>query len=205
MTDERPRCPFATTDPLYLQYHDTEWGVPVHDDDRLFEFLLLEGAQAGLSWLTILKRRHAYRICFDQFDPKRIAAYDDTKLAQLRQEPSIIRNRLKIESAVTNARAFLDIQSTFGSFDAYLWQFVEGHPIVNHWPGSEWVPTQTPLSQAISRDLRLRHFRFVGPVIVYSYLQAMGLVMDHITSCFRYEALRPREASISPRSRPPIL
>ncbi len=187
--DDRPRCAFAAIDPLYIAYHDDEWGVPEHHDRRLFEFLVLEGAQAGLSWLTVLRRRPAYRTHFDDFDPQRVAAYDADRVAGLLQEPALIKNRLKIASAVTNAQAFLSVQDHFGSFDAYLWQFVDGQPLVHHWTTAESVPSQTPLSETISRDLRSRGFRFVGPVIVYAYLQATGVVMDHLTACFRYAAL----------------
>ena len=189
MSDDLARCAFVTSDPLYIAYHDTEWGVPVYDDRRLLEFLLLEGAQAGLSWLTILKRREAYRRHFESFDAERIAAFDEHRVARLLQEPSLIRNRRKIESAVNNARAFLEIQQSWGSFHAYLWNFVDGRPKIHHFQDPSAIPQQTDLSQTISRDLRARKFQFVGPTIVYAYLQATGVVMDHLTSCFRFHQL----------------
>lgn len=191
MPENKVRCPFVTGNPppLYLHYHDQEWGVPVHDDDRLFELLTLEGAQAGLSWLTVLKRREAYQEHFDQFQVESIADYDAPRIAALLTEPSLIRNRRKIESVVSNARAFLQVAQTFGSFNAFLWQFVDGRPLINHWRKARDIPAQTALSQRISRELYARSFTFVGPTIVYAYLQATGVVMDHIVDCFRYREL----------------
>lgn len=184
------RCGWVNQDPLYLAYHDDEWGVPVHDDTKLFEFLLLEGAQAGLSWYTILKKREHYRMAFDGFDYERVALYDDAKVEQLLCEASgIVRNRLKVASAIRNANAFMRVRAEFGSFSAYLWGFVEERPVVNHWASLQDVPVSTELSDKISKDLKRRGFNFVGTTIVYSYLQAMGVVMDHVQSCFRYHDL----------------
>ncbi|MBI3546479.1 MAG: DNA-3-methyladenine glycosylase I [Gammaproteobacteria bacterium] len=184
----KPRCPWAGNDPLYRRYHDQEWGVPVHDDRRLFEFLILEGAQAGLSWITILRKRENYRAAFDGFDPRRVARYDAAKIKRLMRDPGIVRNRLKIESAVSNARAFLAVQKEFGSFDKYIWRFVDGRPIVNRWASLKNVPARTALSDAVSADLKKRGFRFVGSTIVYAHLQATGIVNDHVVSCFRHRA-----------------
>ncbi len=181
------RCEWAGTDPDYINYHDTEWGVPVHDDRLLFEFLILEGAQAGLSWLTVLRKRDNYRAAFDNFDPVKVAAYDEKKQAELLQNPGIIRNRLKVQSAVRNARAFLQIQEEFGSFDNYIWGFVDGKPIVNRWKKMSDLPASTPLSDRISKDLKKRGFNFVGSTIVYAFMQAVGIVNDHTTDCFRYD------------------
>ena len=186
MADGRIRCGWAGDDPLYQAYHDDEWGVPVHDDRVLFEFLLLEGAQAGLSWITILRKRENYRRLFDGFDAERIARYDDAKIAALLQDPGIVRNKLKVNSAVTNAQAFLEVQSAFGSFDAYVWQFVDGQPIQNAWPSLAEVPASTERSDAMSKDLKKRGFRFVGTTICYAYMQAVGMVDDHVTDCFRH-------------------
>lgn len=185
MTDSS-RCPWATADPLYLAYHDDEWGVPVHDDRTLFEFLILEGAQAGLSWITILRKRDAYRRAFDNFDPAAVAAFDDDKIASLLADPGIVRNRLKIRAAVDNARAFLAVQREFGRFDAYVWSFVGGRPRVNHWTALAEVPAETAESRALSADLKRRGFRFVGPTIMYAFMQAVGMVNDHLTTCFRH-------------------
>ena len=182
------RCPWAERTALERDYHDTEWGVPEHDDRRLFEFLLLEGAQAGLSWVTILKKREAYRAAFDGFDPARIARYDDARIAELLANPGLVRNRLKIQSAVTNARAFLRVQEAFGCFDAYLWDFVEGRPLTQTWPTQADLPARSALSDRLSRDLKARGFRFVGSVICYSYLQATGLINDHIAGCYRLDS-----------------
>ena len=177
------RCSWCGADPLYVAYHDREWGVPLHDDRRLFEMLILEGAQAGLSWITILRKRPAYRRAFDRFDPRKIARYDTRKKRALLKDAGIVRNRLKIDSAVTNARAFLDIQREFGSFDAYIWQFVGGRPIVK---GAESpVPASTAESDAMSKDLKKRGFRFVGSTICYAFMQATGMVNDHAATCFR--------------------
>jgi DNA-3-methyladenine glycosylase I len=183
------RCPWSISDPLYIRYHDEEWGVPVHDDRLIFEFLILEGAQAGLSWLTILKRREQYREAFDQFDPQRVAQYNENKIEQLLSNSGIIRNRLKIESAVTNARAFLAVQSEFGSFDRYIWSFVGGKPIINAWESLADIPAQTNESLAMSKDLGRRGFKFVGPTICYAHMQATGMVNDHVVECFRYAQL----------------
>ncbi len=183
----RPRCKWAGTDPLYIEYHDTEWGVPVHDDRLLFEFLILEGAQAGLSWLTILKKRQEYREAFDHFDPKKVAQYDSGKIRELLTNKGIIRNRLKIEAAVQNARAFRAVQREFSSFDAYIWNFVGGKPIKNGWKSEAEVPAKTKESVDMSKDLRRRGFKFIGPTICYAFMQAVGLVNDHIVSCFRYD------------------
>lgn len=183
------RCPWAGTDPLYVAYHDQEWGVPVHDDRTLFEFLILEGAQAGLSWSTILKKRDNYRRAFDGFDPRVVAAYNEAKVAELLADAGIVRNRAKIASAIGNARAFLAIQEEFGSFDAYVWRFVDGRPIQNHWQSLSEVPAETAESRALSKDLKRRGFRFVGPTIIYAFMQAVGMVNDHLVSCFRYGEL----------------
>lgn len=179
------RCAWAGTDPLYVAYHDEEWGVPVHDERRLFEMLILEGAQAGLSWITILRRREGYRRAFDGFDPERIARYSPQKLEELMADPGIVRNRAKIAAAVAGAQAFLAIRRELGSFDRFLWQFVGGVPRLNRPRTFAEVPTQTPESQAMSRALRQRGFNFVGPTICYAFMQAVGMVDDHLTSCFR--------------------
>lgn len=184
-TDARQRCTWCTGDPLNTKYHDEEWGRPAHDDRLLFEFLILEAAQAGLSWLTILRKRENYRKAFDGFDAVRISRYSASKIERLLQNPGIVRNRLKIESAVRSAAAFLEVQREFGSFDRYLWDFVDGKPVVNRWRASADVPARTPLSDLISKDLRGRGFRFVGSTIVYAYLQAVGVVDDHLRICFR--------------------
>lgn len=180
------RCSWSTNEDIYIRYHDEEWGVPVHDDRKLFEFLILEGAQAGLSWITILKRREAYRDAFDQFDPEKVARYDAAKIEELQQRPDLIRNRLKINSAVTNAQAFLKVQEQFGSFDKYIWSFVDGKPIQNKWKKLNEIPAQTRLSVKISKDLKKRGFKFVGPTIVYAHMQATGMVNDHLVDCFRH-------------------
>lgn len=185
MTDYH-RCDWAGNDPLYVAYHDTEWGVPLHDDRVWFEFLTLEGAQAGLSWMTILRKREHYRTVFDQFDPQIVARYDATKVAALLADPGIVRNRAKIQSAISNAQAFLHIQEQFGSFDAYIWHFVGGTPKRNQFTSMREVPAQTLESQALSRDLITHGFRFVGPTICYALMQATGMVNDHLIRCFRY-------------------
>ncbi len=177
------RCFWAGDDPLMIDYHDKEWGKPVHDDRIHYEFLVLEGAQAGLSWMTVLKKREGYRRLFAEFDPERVALFSRETIEDILQEPSIIRNRLKIESAVTNAKAFLAVQREFGAFDTYIWQFVDGRPIRNRWKNSSDIPVSTELSEKISKDLKKRGFRFVGPTIVYSYLQAVGIVDDHMDDC----------------------
>jgi DNA-3-methyladenine glycosylase I len=179
------RCGWVGSDPLYLAYHDEEWGVPVHDDRKLFEMLTLEGAQAGLSWITILRRREGYRRAFDGFDPAVVAEYGDEKVAALLQDTGIIRNRAKVRSAINNARRFLDVQHEFGSFDAYIWQFVDGKPIQNAWRSLAEVPAKTPVSDALSKDLVKRGFNFVGSTIMYAHMQATGMVNDHVQSCFR--------------------
>jgi DNA-3-methyladenine glycosylase I len=186
------RCSWAQGD-LSIRYHDEEWGTPAHDDIKLFEFLILEGAQAGLSWDTILKKRENYRAAFDNFDPEKIARYDRRKNQVLLKNAGIIRNRLKIASAVQNAKAFLKVQSEFGSFDAYIWQFTGGSPILNAWRSSKQVPASTAASDAMSKDLKERGFSFVGSTICYAFMQAVGMVNDHLTSCFRYSQLLPRK------------
>jgi DNA-3-methyladenine glycosylase I len=180
------RCEWAGADPLMIAYHDEEWGVPVHDDQKLFEFLILEGAQAGLSWNTILNKRDAYRTAFDNFDPRIVARYGAAKLQRLLGNAGIVRNRLKIAAAVQNARAFLEIQQEFESFDAYLWRFVDGHPIVNAPRSIREVPARTEISDALSKDLKRRGFNFVGSTICYAFMQAVGMVNDHTVHCFRY-------------------
>jgi DNA-3-methyladenine glycosylase I len=180
------RCQWVTQDPEYIQYHDTEWGVPVHDDQKIFEFLILEGAQAGLSWLTILKRRSGYQKAFDNFDVQKVARYTPEKIEQLLADPGIIRNRLKVQSAVTNARAFIRIQEEFGSFDDYAWRFVDGRPIVNTFETHAQVPATTPESDTFSKDLKQRGFKYTGSTIIYAHMQATGMVNDHLVSCFRY-------------------
>ena len=188
--DAKVRCLWSGSDPLYRQYHDEEWGVPVHDDRTLFEFLILEGAQAGLSWSTILNKRENYRRAFDNFDPKKVAAYDEAKVAELLSDPGIVRNKLKVRSAVANARAFLAVQEEFGRFDAYIWQFVGGQPKQNGWRTLAEIPAQTAESEAMSKDLKKRGFNFVGPTICYAFMQAVGMVNDHTVDCFRHQALR---------------
>ena len=185
MQTEKPRCNWAKND-LTIKYHDAEWGIPAHDDQKLFEFLILEGAQAGLSWDTILRKRENYRAAFDDFDAEKIAVYDERKAAELMQNEGIIRNRLKIASTVQNAKSFLKIREEFGSFDSYIWRFVDSKPIVNNWKDSSKVPAKTSVSDAMSKDLRKRDFNFVGSTIMYAFMQACGLVNDHLTSCFRY-------------------
>lgn len=179
------RCPWPKTE-NDIAYHDNEWGVPLHDDRALFELLILEGAQAGLSWSTILNKRENYRRLFDRFDAKKIARYDDKKVASLLADPGIVRNRLKVAAAITNARAFLAVQKEFGSFDRYLWSFVGGNPIVNHWRSLKEVPVRTPVSDALSKDLLKRGFKFVGTTIIYAFMQAAGMVNDHMVTCPRH-------------------
>jgi DNA-3-methyladenine glycosylase I len=185
----KPRCAWAGNDPLYVAYHDQEWGTPVHDDVTLFEFLILEGAQAGLSWSTILKKRENYRVAFDGFDPRKVAAYNENKVTELLSDSGIVRNRLKVAAAISNARAFLDVQAEFGSFDAYIWEFIGGSTLVNAWQSLSEIPALTPDSVAMSKDLLKRGFRFVGPTICYAFMQAVGMVNDHTVDCFRYEEL----------------
>ena len=182
----KPRCSWAGTDPLYVAYHDREWGVPLHDDRKLFEMLILEGAQAGLSWITILRKREAFREAFDRFDPSKVGGYDQERVRELLNNPGIIRNRLKIHAAVQNAQAFLNIAEEFGSFDRYLWQFVEGRPLQNRWGRGQDIPARTGESDALSKDLKKRGFNFVGPTICYAFMQAVGMVNDHLTTCFRH-------------------
>lgn len=186
----KTRCAWTTTDPLYIEYHDQEWGVPVYDDRLLFEFLVLEGAQAGLSWYTILKKRENYRKAFDGFDPDLIAGYNERKMAELLANPGIVRNKLKINAAVENAKAFLKVRDEFGTFRDYIWSFVGGKPIRNHWQTIREVPVSTPQSDAMSKDLKKRGFKFVGTTICYAYMQATGMVMDHTIDCFRHEELQ---------------
>lgn len=188
--NEIRRCPWAQG-PAYIDYHDTEWGVPLHDDRLLFEFLILEGAQAGLSWITILKKRDNYRAAFDHFDPAVVAKYGKREQTQLLSNAGIVRNRLKIGSAITNAQAFLDVQDEHGSFDEFIWGFVDGRPVHNSWKSLKKVPAQTPASDAMSKELKRRGFRFVGSTICYAYMQAVGMVNDHLVSCFRHGQLSP--------------
>jgi len=187
------RCGWARN-PLAEAYHDAEWGVPIHDDPKIFEFIVLEGAQAGLSWDTILRKREAYRRAFDGFDPAKVARYGARKVAALLANPGIVRNRLKVGSAVRNARAFLRVQEERGSFDAYIWGFVDGRPIVNRWKALRQIPARTPLSDTISKDLKKRGFSFVGSTIVYAHLQATGVVNDHVVSCFRWREVQRRRS-----------
>ena len=194
--DAKRRCPWSLGSDRYLRYHDEEWGVPVHDDRRLFEFLILEGAQAGLSWSTILNKRDNYRRAFARFDPAKVARFGARDVKRLMADAGIVRNRLKIESAIANARAFLKVKREYRSFDAYLWRFVDGSPLQNLRRSMRQVPARTPVSDAISKDLKLRGFRFVGSTIVYAYMQAVGLVNDHLAACFRRPQLAlPRVGS----------
>lgn len=185
----KKRCEWCGDDPLYVAYHDDEWGVPVHDDRHLFEMLILEGAQAGLSWSTILKKRENYRKAFDRFDAKKIAKYDKAKVAKLLADPGIVRNRLKIAATIQNARAFLEVQKEFGSFDRYIWQFVDGKPQKNKWKNLKEIPPKTAESDAMSKDLKKRGFSFVGSTICYAFMQAVGMVNDHVVTCFRYREI----------------
>ena len=192
----KKRCGWVGDDPLYLDYHDREWGVPLHDDRQLFEMIILEGAQAGLSWITILKKRENYRLAFNQFDVQKIARYDARKKRTLMNNAGIIRNRLKIDATIGNARSFLEIVEQYGSFSDYLWDFVDGRPIVNRWRKLADVPVSTEKSDALSKALKSRGFKFVGTTICYSFMQAVGMVNDHVTTCFRYA-----EVAKSPKSR----
>lgn len=187
------RCLWCLNDELYIKYHDTEWGVPVHDDRLHFEFLVLESAQAGLSWITILKKRENYRMSYDNFDPYKVSLYDEEKISELLNNAGIIRNRRKIEASINNAKRFLEIQKEFGSFDNYIWGFVDGKPINNNWNNVKEVPAKTFLSDEISKDLIKRGFKFIGSTIIYSHMQATGLVNDHILSCFRYKEIMYRK------------
>lgn len=200
VTDSPSRCPWVDlSKPDYIAYHDNEWGVPVHDDIRIFEYLTLEAAQAGLSWYTVLRKRESYRNAFDGFDPERVARYDDRKIEELLQNKGIIRNRQKVLAAVNNARRFLEVRDEFGSFDAYIWRFVGGKPLVNERRSLADYPAQTPESEAMSRDLKQRGFKFIGPVICYAHMQATGMVNDHTVDCFRRQELIERNsASVTP-------
>ncbi len=188
--DSMPRCEWSGSDPLYVSYHDDEWGVPVHDDRHLFEMLILEGAQAGLSWLTILKKREQYRRDFEGFDVERVAAYSEIDVQRLLADPGIVRNRLKIEAAIRNARGVMDIREAFGSFDSFIWRYVDHTPRQNAWKSLAELPARTELSDRMSRDLKKRRFNFVGPTICYAFMQAVGMVNDHTIDCFRYEGVR---------------
>lgn len=189
MTKSLPRCSWCLGDPLYLKYHDTEWGVPLYDDQKLFEFLTLETFQAGLSWLTILRKRKNFRSAFDQFDFQKVASYNSKKTEQLQQNPGIIRNKLKIKAAVNNAVAFLKVIEQEGSFAQYMWQFVEGKPIVNRYLSEKDIPAKTLLAETFSKDLKQRGFTFVGPTVIYAHMQATGMVNDHVVSCFRHSTV----------------
>lgn len=180
------RCPWCGNDDLYVKYHDEEWGVPVHNDRKHFEFLVLESAQAGLSWITILRKRENYRNLYDNFDPIKIAKYDENKINQLLQNPGIIRNKRKIEASINNAKMFIKIQREFGTFDNYVWSFVDNKPVINHWNNTSEVPAVSELSDRLSKDLKARGFKFLGSTTIYAHLQATGLINDHIKTCFRY-------------------
>ncbi|MEX2161055.1 MAG: DNA-3-methyladenine glycosylase I [Anaerolineales bacterium] len=190
MKDDLVRCTWAGSEPIYMRYHDREWGLPLHNERRLFEMLILEGAQAGLSWITVLRKRSAYREAFDRFDPRKVAGYGKAKTAALLANPGIIRNRAKIAAAIGNAQAFLAVREEFGSFDSYVWQFVGGKPKVNKWKGIHDIPAETAESRAMSKDLKRRGFRFVGPTICYAFMQATGMVNDHVVDCFRYREVQ---------------
>ncbi len=196
MKDNRVRCGWGMSDPLYLQYHDEEWGVPVHDDRRLFEMLILEGAQAGLSWVTVLRKREAFRKAVVGFDALKISKYKEKRVEELLQNSGIIRNRLKIEAAMKNAKAFLEVKDEFGSFDRYIWQFVQYQPIQNNWVRLQDIPAKTAESDAMSKDLKKRGFRFVGSTICYAFMQAVGMVNDHVTACFRHAELDNKDRSL---------
>ena len=187
---EQQRCEWGTSSALYIDYHDSEWGVPVHDDRTLFEFLILEGAQAGLSWSTILNKRQAYIQAFDNFEATKVASYDDAKVQALLANPGIVRNRLKIQAAIQNARSFIEIQDQFESFDTYIWQFVDGKPRQNSWKSLQEIPATTPESDAMSKELKKRGFTFVGSTICYAFMQAVGMVNDHIVDCFRWREVQ---------------
>jgi len=197
------RCAWVSTnDPLMLQYHDREWGVPVHDDRKHFEFLLLEGAQAGLSWSIVLKKREGYRRAFSEFDPEKVARYTERRIQKLTLDPGIIRNRMKIKAAIRNAQAFLAIQEEFGSFDAYCWRFVDGRPKLNRWKAMREIPATSRESDAFSKDLKHRGFGFVGSTVVYAHMQAVGMVNDHLVDCFRYRELRQLDSVIESAALP---
>ena len=184
------RCSWAGDTQIYIDYHDNEWGRPVHDDIKLFEMLILEGAQAGLSWITILKKREAYRKAFDGFDPKKVALYGDAKIEELMNNKGIIRNRLKINATITNAKLFLEVEEKYGSFDKFIWSYVDNTPIIGHWESVKDIPVTTPLSDKISKDLKKMGFKFVGSTIIYSFMQAIGMVNDHITECCIYKEMK---------------
>ena len=187
---DRKRCEWGTSSALYIDYHDTEWGVPVHDERKLFEFLILEGAQAGLSWSTILNKRQAYLQAFDNFEPANVASFDDAKVQALLANPGIVRNRLKIQAAIQNARSFLRVQDRYGSFDTYIWQFVNGKPIQNSWKRLQEIPAKTQESDAMSKELKKLGFTFVGSTICYAFMQAVGMVNDHMVDCFRWQEVQ---------------
>lgn len=189
----KERCEWCLKNELYVDYHDREWGTPLHDDRKLFEFLLLEGVQAGLSWLTVLRKRENYRLAYDGFDPVKVAAYDEDKRNELLQNAGIIRNRQKIAASINNAQRFLEVQQEFGSFDKYIWSFVDFKPIVNHFEKMEDIPANSPISDKLSKDLKARGFKFVGSTIIYAHMQATGMVNDHLVSCFRYGEVRGEE------------
>ena len=195
----RKRCEWCGSDPLYIAYHDAEWGIPVHNDRLLFEFLILEGAQAGLSWLTILKKRENYRKAFHAFEVERIARYTEADMTRLLADPGIVRNRLKIESVIKNARGVLDIREEYGALDSYLWRYVDGVPKQNAWGSMAELPAKTAISEAMSKDLKKRGFNFVGPTICYAFMQAVGMVNDHTTDCFRYEGVKRLAQPAVPR------
>jgi DNA-3-methyladenine glycosylase I len=184
------RCPWCGTNELYVKYHDEEWGIPVHDDKKHFEFLVLESAQAGLNWLTILKKRENYRKAYDGFDALKVSQYDKEKMEELMQNEGIIRNRRKIEASINNAKHFLEIQKEFGSFDNYIWTFVDNKPVINHWENISQVPASSELSNKVSSDLKRRGFKFLGTTIIYAHLQATGIINDHLTTCFRHDELK---------------
>jgi DNA-3-methyladenine glycosylase I len=186
----KQRCEWGNSSELYIDYHDTEWGLPLHDDRRLFEFLILEGAQAGLSWSTILNKRQAYLQAFDNFEPTRVANYNDTNIQELLSNPGIVRNRLKIQAAIQNARSFLTVQDQYGNFDTYIWQFVDGKPVQNSWKSMQEIPATTKESDALSKDLKKRGFTFVGSTICYAFMQAVGMVNDHTVDCFRWQEVK---------------
>jgi DNA-3-methyladenine glycosylase I len=198
------RCEWANKNELEISYHDNEWGVPIHDDRSLFEFLVLEGAQAGLSWSTILRKREGYRKAFDHFDARKISRYSQAVVSRLLANPEIIRNKLKVNAVVTNARAFLRVQEEFGSLDRYIWQFVNGRPIQNSWKKLSEIPSSSPESEAMSKDLRKRGFKFVGTTICYAFMQAVGMVNDHVVGCFRYNELKRGAEGYTLPSIPPL-
>ena len=183
------RCKWCEKDPLYIKYHDNEWGTPLHDEQRLFEFLILETFQAGLSWITVLRKRENFRKVFDYFDYHKIALYDEDKIQELLQDTGIVRNKLKVRAAVSNAKAFIEVQKEFGSFDKYIWSFIDGNPIQNQWTTTKELPATTEISDILSKDLKKRGFKFVGSTIVYAYMQATGMVNDHTIDCYRYDEL----------------